>query len=460
MSRLLPRSLLGQMLLLMGAALLVAQLVNFGALLNEQQKLSLAQNEGPAIFRFAQVAATVAAAPPDQRAAALADLPAGPGMLYRLGRTSVVDRGGLGRQPEVERRLEGALHEAGLPLRPVRGAVRMEQSPIPPPPGRPPPLIPAHARLKVVFLSVDLGQGQWLNGRIPAPHFDHFLAHRLLVATFALFALVFAAVFWIARRLAAPLRDLAEAARRFDGAGGAPVQPRGPSDVRAAIEAFNAMRSRTLDLLDEKDRMLGAIGHDLRTPLASLRIRAENMEPPDERERLVATVEEMHATLEDILVLARTGRSSEPARPVDVAALAEAVVEELRELGRPAQFVPADRLVLDVRANLLRRALRNLADNAVLYGGGAWVRIEGDAREVRLVVEDEGPGIREDRLAEVLEPFRRLDESRNRENGGAGLGLAIARAVAAAHGGSLTLENRTEGGLRAVLSLPSRSVAG
>jgi signal transduction histidine kinase len=217
------------------------------------------------------------------------------------------------------------------------------------------------------------------------------------------------------------------------------------------------MRARTLALLDEKDRMLGAIGHDLRTPLASLRIRAENMGPEEERERLVATLGEMHATLEDILVLARTGRSSEAARPVDVAALAEAVTEELRDLGRAVEFTGGERAVLAVRPNLLRRALRNLADNAVAYGGGAQLRVEQDGEAVRLVVEDDGPGIPRERIADVLEPFRRLEESRSRESGGAGLGLAIAQAVAAAHDGFLSLENRPEGGLRAVIRLPRRA---
>jgi signal transduction histidine kinase len=441
------------MLLLMGAALLVAQLVNFAALLNEQQKLSLAQNEGPAIFRFAQIAAAVAEAPPAERAIVLRNQPAGPGMIFRLGRDSIVAKGGLARDAEVERRLDGALRDLGLPHRPVRGAVRIEAGG-PPPPGPHRSPFPGPEQRKIVFLSVDLGAGTWLNGRLPAPHFDHWLVHRLLVATLFLFLLVFAAVFWIARRLAAPLRDLTAAAEGFDGGEGPPVPERGPSDIRAAIAAFNAMRRRTLGLLDEKDRMLGAIGHDLRTPLASIRIRAENMGPEKERGRLVATLEEMHATLEDILVLARTGRSAEAPRPMDVAALADAIVEELRDLGRPATFEPSPRTVLAVRPNLLRRALRNLADNAIAYGGGATLRVEEGEEAVRLIVEDDGPGIPPERLAEMLEPFRRLETSRNRESGGAGLGLAIAQAVAAAHGGRLELANRGGGGLTAVLILP------
>jgi signal transduction histidine kinase len=450
--QLLPKSLLGQMLLLIGAALILAQLVNVAALLTQQQKLSLAQNEAPAVLHFVEVAASVARAPAAQRAAVAAAMPRRPGMVYGLAPASFVDQAGLARDPALERSLESALQEARVPRLAARAATRVETPP-PPPADAPPPFFHGD-RQKIMFLSVELGDGSWLNARLPAPPFNHYLVHQLLVATLCLFALVFGATIWLARRLAAPLRDLTLAAERSDGGGGDPVPERGPSDLRAAIAAFNAMRLRTLALLDEKDRMLGAIGHDLRTPLASLRIRAENMGPEEERERLVATIEEMHATLEDILVLARTGRSAEPARAVDVAALADAVVEELRDLGRPAAFVAAARTVLEVRPNLLRRALRNLADNAVAYGGGATVRIEASDEAVRLIVEDEGPGIAPERLAEMLEPFRRLEASRARETGGAGLGLAIARAVAEAHGGRLEIANRASGGFCAMLVLP------
>jgi signal transduction histidine kinase len=214
------------------------------------------------------------------------------------------------------------------------------------------------------------------------------------------------------------------------------------------------MNRRTLALFDEKDRMLGAIGHDMRTPLASLRIRAENMGPEEERAKLIATVEEMAATLEDILVLARTGRAREKVRLVDLAALADALVEEYRALGKSAEFEASPRAVLDVQPNLLRRALRNLIDNALLYAGQARVRVSEEEGRIALIVDDDGPGIDEARIAEALEPFSRIEESRNRDSGGAGLGLAISRAVALAHGGELKLAGRPEGGLSARILLP------
>ena len=450
MRRLLPSSLLGQMLLLIGAALLVAQAVNFAFLLNEQQKLSLARNEGPAIGRFTQAASVIAATAPEGRRMLLSAHRSGRSATYRLVPQSAIDRKRIDRNAQVEERLTAALLEARVPIRAVRAASPMGVVRTHGPAGH-----GHHEARRILLLAAQLDDGSWLDARFDAPRADRWLIHRLLLATAMLFFLVFGAAWWIARRLARPLRDLTRAAEGFRGhAPAEPVVPRGPSDLRRAVEAFNAMNHRTLALLDEKDRMLGAIGHDLRTPLASLRIRAENMGPEEERERLVATVEEMAATLEDILTLARTGRAREPVRPVDLAALADAVVEEFRDLGLAAEFRQSERAVLAVQPNLLRRALRNLVDNALAYGGGASVSVEERPDQIEIGVEDEGPGIPAERLEEVLEPFRRLDSSRNRESGGAGLGLAIAQAVAQAHGGRLELANREGGGLRASLVLP------
>jgi signal transduction histidine kinase len=445
--RLLPSSLLGQMLLLMGVALLIAQLANLAFILNEQQKLNLAQNEGPALVRYAEVAEQVARMDFDARDRFIASRPRLAHAYFVAGK-SHIEQEGLERNDELERRLTRLIGETLVPLDGVEVATLIEEAP------RGPQSHHMHDR-RTVYISGSMPDGWRLNAIVPIAPRDPWLIHRLLLATSVLFLLVLGAVWWTARRLARPLRALTAAAEGFQGHGDvARVEPRGPADLRRAVDAFNAMNRRTLALLDEKDRMLGAIGHDLRTPLASLRIRAENMGPEEERERLVATVEEMAATLEDILTLARTGRAREPVRPVDVAALADAVVEEFRELGRAATFLPSTRAVLPIQPNLLRRALRNLVDNAVTYGGGATVAVAERAEEIELRVEDDGPGIPDDRLEEVLDPFRRLEGSRNRDSGGAGLGLAIAQAVALAHGGRLELANRPEGGLRATLRLP------
>jgi signal transduction histidine kinase len=225
------------------------------------------------------------------------------------------------------------------------------------------------------------------------------------------------------------------------------------------VTIFNDFVGRVLALLDEKDRMLGAIGHDLRTPLASLRIRIESMEPDDEREASIAKIAEINAMLEDILILARSGRAREEARPVDLAALAEALVEECRALGEPVEFMSSGRSVAEVQPALLRRALRNLIDNAVKYGGSARVSAATANDEIRLQVDDDGPGIPPDEIERSLQPFYRLEASRNRETGGSGLGLAIARSIAESHGGRLELRGRKPQGLSASIILPAPGTA-
>jgi signal transduction histidine kinase len=305
-----------------------------------------------------------------------------------------------------------------------------------------------------MLLSVQLSNGEWLNARLFVPGQPPLLTPELGLATLLLYLFVLSAAVFIATRLARPLANLTDAADAFRGRNEpVVVEPAGPSGLRNAILAFNAMNERVSKLLEEKDRTLGAIGHDLRTPLASLRIRAESVEPEEDRERMIATIEEMTATLEDILTLARSGRSGEPMEPTDVSALTRAVTDEFVELGSSVQFHADAPHMVDVQANLLRRAVRNLLDNAVKYAGGGEVQVRG-GEAVTIAVLDRGPGLPQHDLQRASGAFYRGEPSRNRETGGAGLGLSIAEAVAEAHGGTLTLANREGGGLAATITLP------
>jgi signal transduction histidine kinase len=443
MRRLLPQSLGGQMALLLGLALLVAQLVNFALILNERQKLSLAQNQGPALARFASVAADVAHADPHFRGAILADA-SHRGARFWIARSNHIAE--ENRSPAIEDRLTSALGELGVVPTQVRASIVTRAA-------GDGPQRPGGQALR---LAVAQGNGEWLVGRIVTPRRDPWLALRLAAATLLLYAIVLGATIWLALRLSRPLRDLTKAAESFGGRTlPVPVPTRGPSDLRRAIAAFNAMNLRVLALVDEKDRMLGAIGHDLRTPLTSLRIRIEMMEPEDERDAAIAKIAEMIAMLEDILVLARTGRAREEARPIDVAALCEVVVEDDRALGREVSFESSARRIMAVQANLLKRAVRNLVDNAVTYGGSAVVRVVDTGQTTEIRVIDRGPGVPEDRRESVTQPFVRLEESRNRATGGSGLGLAIAQSIAETHGGRLDLRQTEPHGLTAVIVLPN-----
>jgi signal transduction histidine kinase len=214
------------------------------------------------------------------------------------------------------------------------------------------------------------------------------------------------------------------------------------------------MRERLERYVRDRTAMLAAIAHDLRTPITSLRLRAEFIEDEEVRARVLETLAEMQAMAEAVLAFARGDAESEPTRATDVTALAESVVEDVAASGRDAAFLESPAVTLKCRPFALKRALTNLIDNATFYGTRAQVKVEAAGEEVRFIIDDDGPGIASADLERVFEPFVRLEGSRSRETGGAGLGLAIARSVFRSHGGDMTLQNRTEGGLRAVASLP------
>lgn len=278
--------------------------------------------------------------------------------------------------------------------------------------------------------------------------------HLLTPISVLIFVALLVTVAWLSARVTRPLQRLTESAEKFSGAESLqPLPLEGPPDMRRAIEAFNGLSRRISDLLEEKDQMLGALGHDLRTPLASIKIRAAGMRPVDQRTALFATVDGMERMIEDILTLARTGRSAEPLAKADVRGLVSGVVDEFRAQGAVVALEPGKAIVWSLRPDLLTRALRNLVDNAVRYADGARLSLAVEGQTLLIRVEDDGPGLPGDQLEHVLRPFARLDRSRNRDTGGAGLGLAIAVSIARLHGGTVALENRAGGGLSATLRL-------
>lgn len=315
--------------------------------------------------------------------------------------------------------------------------------------------LPPGQMSETVHLAAQLPDGTWLIGRFQSLRSLPIFLNPIFVVQLALFIAVLGiSLFW-ASRISRPMRVLAYAAENLRPQDEiAPIPEEGPRDVRTAIVSFNAMARRVKDLLEEKDRMLSAIGHDLRTPLASLRIRAESVEPEAERERIVETINEMTRMVDEILSLARLGRSSEKVQMVDLSALTDAVVEEFREMGKDVTFEEAPRMPLSMQPLLVRRLLRNLIDNAVKYGERARVSIADKPCALELIVDDDGPGIPESRMAEVLQPFTRLEDSRSRQTGGMGLGLSIAEAIARSQRATLALANRPDGGLRAAVRWP------
>jgi signal transduction histidine kinase len=443
--RLWPRKLAGQMALLIALALFVAQAINFAMLLRERRSFALSQITGPAATRFADAIERIA-----QGRAPVADRGR-----VRLLRVNPVPAGRIS-EPLVESSLRAALTESGIRVgRIVTGLTPLTaDNPLLRriPPDRRRYMMRVADELTIAVERPGLG---WLVQRMPWGHHDMGLIWRLVGQTLILFVIILLPVLWAVRRISRPLRDLTAAAERFGpGEPVAPVAVTGPEDIAALIAAFNTLRLRVTAMLDEKDRMLGAIGHDLRTPLAALRVRIESVDDEADRMRMAETIADMNRTLDDILSLARLGRPSEALTDVDLAALVDAVVEDFRDLGAPVAFAEAERLRMRLRPTLMRRAVRNLIENAVKYGGGAAVSVQDGPDRVAIVVSDDGPGIPADRLGDVFDPFTRLETSRNRETGGIGLGLALARAIVRDAGGDVTLANHPEGGLVASIVLP------
>ena len=300
--------------------------------------------------------------------------------------------------------------------------------------------------------------GAWETARVIAPRGAPGALGALVLQTLITFGFLIVILYFVLRRITRPLAQLTERVSHFSHGDEArePLAESGPADTRGLIAAYNTMEARVAAMLDEKDVMLGAIGHDLKTPLAALRVRIESVTDEAQRNKMAAAIEDITATLDDILSLARLGRSDAfEVEAVDLGALAISVAQEFEDLGDPVTITDPPRLVARVQVTWVKRALRNLVANAVRYGTSAEVSLSKQGASAVLRVDDAGPGIAEDRIEALLEPFARGEESRNRATGGAGLGLTLARAIVQQHGGELTLANREEGGLRAEIRLPT-----
>jgi signal transduction histidine kinase len=305
-----------------------------------------------------------------------------------------------------------------------------------------------------VNVSVQLDDTTWLNARarLPGPRPAPFSV--LAGALVSVIAVGIGAAL-ISRQIGRPLADLATAAKAL-GAGQANVSApvSGPDDVRRASTAFNAMADRLGRQLNRQRQMLWALSHDLRTPITAIRLRAELIEDEAARQRLLGSVEEMERLTEQALSLARAGASEEARSNVDLAEIARTLCGELQDMGVNASAEAPNAVMCECRPSEIARAMRNLAENAAKYGGGGVMRVyRSDAGEAVVEITDEGPGVPADQLAKLATPFFRADDARSEANG-AGLGLAIAQAIAEAHGGRLVLENRAPRGFSAKLILP------
>jgi signal transduction histidine kinase len=268
-----------------------------------------------------------------------------------------------------------------------------------------------------------------------------------------IFVLLLLPAYWVARRITQPIRRLAERAATERPERAEPLPLTGPPEVRAMGAAYNHMRARIADYLNERTAMLVAIAHDLRTPMTRLSFRLEQL-PDTARAKAQADVEEMRAMVTTLLDFMREGNDTAARVRIDLSALIDTLADDLADIGQDVAVAQRARAVVRGDAVALRRCIGNLVDNAVRYGGSARMAMAVTGGRVAVHVTDDGPGVPDAILDRLCEPFYRGEASRNRETGGVGLGLAIARTIADSHGGRLAFANRAEGGLRATLTLP------
>jgi signal transduction histidine kinase len=232
-----------------------------------------------------------------------------------------------------------------------------------------------------------------------------------------------------------------------------PLELKGPAEIGVAARAFNDMQERLKRYVDDRTSMIGAVAHDLRTPLTRLRFHAESA-PAALREKMADDISEMDAMVAATLAFVRDATQTGPRARLELHSLLDSVVDGFAEQGRDVRLQPGESVVIEGDSVALKRMFANLIDNAVKFGGLARVDLKVEDGVALVEVEDDGAGLPEDELEAVFEPFRRAEPSRNRDTGGIGLGLTAARSIARAHGGDITLSNRRGGGLKALVSLP------
>ena len=474
MKRLWPGSLAGRTALVLILGLMVVQAVGLTIHAFDRVELQRAAEARETALRSFALWRALVTAPPERRPAILAEaelpatliatydahstLPPGlPHVPLPLAHWFRLD----GAPPPPSPRPPGGRPDGEGPPRPPPPGLRLDGGGLPPPPRRFRPIeVHSGALGRSSFaVSMRFADQGWLNLtiRMPPPrpwHSDNFLVAFLAMSLAA--ALM---TWWAVRRLTRPVTDLAAAAERLGrGVNAPPLPENGPREVATAAAAFNTMASNIRRFVADRTQMLAAISHDLRTPITRLRLRAEFLEDDDQRAKMLADLAEMEAMIAATLTFARDDAANEPAGAVDLASLARTVLDEAVDMspdhaGRIAYAGP-EHLVLQLRPVAMKRALANLVGNALKYGDAARLTLEQRDHGAVLILDDDGPGIPKAEQEAVFQPFRRVEASRNRETGGTGLGLTIARSILRAHGGDVTLSNREGGGLRVVARLP------
>jgi signal transduction histidine kinase len=443
-----PRSLAVRLFLLLLAGVLMAVFVTLGLALQERSHIVHNFREQGAADRIADILHLLAALPPEQRLATVQVLPSGQWRID-LADSAAEPAQSHGERPDASS-FTAALAEAAGPTIAVETAWRTKDTDCRDGPAECQPSRTVGARIRFAD-----GQRVLIEARRDLPPPRQPRTERFVVSLSILAGLL-AIVAWFAVRLVLqPLRRLVQAAEAF---GRDPEHPAmdesGPIEVKQAARTFNRMRERLRSHIEERTRILAAITHDLKTPLTRMRLRLEQCRDEPLRARLAEDVAAMQALVDEGLDLARSLDSGPPPQAIDLGALLQSLCDDTVDAGGKARFEGPDGALTSGRPDALRRSFLNLIDNAVKYGGEADILLERSDGDWLVRVRDFGPGIPEDHLDKVMQPFFRLETSRSRETGGTGLGLAIAANLLGAQGGTLSLHNRPQGGLEARVRLP------
>ena len=324
--------------------------------------------------------------------------------------------------------------------------------------GRPPGRPGADPQLHEGFLAgLQQDTGTWRIVESVVPGFPNEF-QRQAMWLFALGIALLVPLAWLfSRALVAPIQRFSVASQRLGSdTRTEPLPLDGPREMRAAIESFNTMQARLNRLLEERTHMIGAIAHDLRTPLTRLAFRLEAL-PPPLGDKVNADIQEMKAMISAALDFIRERSTGGRRERLDFRLLVESVVDDQTDVGNDVTLQEGDPIVLSGDATALRRVVVNLVENALKYGERARLRLKKQAQDCTLEIDDDGPGIPDSQHERVFQPFYRIETSRNRNTGGIGLGLATVRAIVLDHGGSIGLRNRPEGGLRVTMTIPAET---
>lgn len=449
--KLLPKSLFGRITLILVGGLVAVQLITTALHVSERNALVVRIGSQQAAVRIGDMIRILEATSPGERANVMRAVPA---ETLRLT-PGIADRTETA-QVEASEMLDAAREALAQALGPAAEFRVMDAQPV--------YLQPdswyarnfgERAGMRI-DAAVRLRDGTWITAQSTEParatNFFTRMVRNLLIVDAAMLVLVFVAVRQVTRPLSVLAGAAEELGRNIDRP---PLPEEGAAELVQASRALNTMQDRLKRYVQTRMHVLAAMSHDLKTPITRMRLRAEMLDDAQLKARFVKDFDSLQEMVNSTLDYMRgLGDGGELLEPIDLTALISSLKEDAEEAGRVVTLYGDARSPVPGRAQALKRCLQNLIDNALAYGKRADITVRDEGEAVNIAIRDDGPGIPESEMEKVFEPFYRVEGSRNRNSGGSGLGLSIARNIAQAHGGTVRLRNLASGGLEVTLRLP------